>query len=236
MEHCDEYKRLRLQPCNARHNPPPAPLPGTAVSPYTMAVEPFSWGKQMHLPRLSTAASALPLAALFLLGPAAPAQALECAPGSLPAVVDGAQTCVVSTYSPAVPAPSYNPGESTYDPVTGNYSEAVPAVPVPAAPSEPAPEAAPSVPAPSPASTGNTPGTGADTGGTTGGGTSGAASTAAPSPAPSRTPSPSPSATEAVDEERTAADLALPAVAAVVILGLLAGGLLLRHRNRSARG
>ena len=182
----------------------------------------------MHIPGLSTAACALPVAALFLMGPAAPAQALGCAPGYLPAVVDGVQSCVISTYSPAVPVPSYNPGESTYDPVTGNYSEAVPAVPVPAAPSVPAPEETPSVPAPSPASSGNT-------GATTGGGTLGAPATATPSLTPGRTPSPSPSATEAAKEERTAADLALPAVAAVVILGLLAGGLLLRHRNRSAR-
>ncbi|MCQ1957180.1 hypothetical protein NNX39_11770 [Arthrobacter sp. zg-Y826] len=185
----------------------------------------------MHIPRLSTAASAL--AVLLLMGPAAPAQALECAPGYLPAVVDGVETCVVSTYSPAVPAPSYNPGESHYDPSTGNYSEAVPAVPVPAAPAAPVeptpeatPEAAPSTMPPSPASTGST-------GGTTVGGTGGNSSTGTTSPSPSRTASPSPSATDAVDEERTASDLALPAIAAVVILGLLAGGLLLRHRNRS---
>lgn len=183
----------------------------------------------MHVPRLSTAASAFPIAALLLMGPAAPAQALECAPGYLPAVVDGVETCVVSTYSPAVPAPSYNPGESNYDPSTGNYSEAVPAVPVPAAPAptaEPTPEATPSTVPPSPASTGST-------GGTTGGGAGGNSSAGTPSPSPSRTASPSPSATDEVEEERTASDLALPAIAAVVILGLLAGGLLLRHRNRS---
>ncbi|MCC3302860.1 hypothetical protein [Arthrobacter sp. zg-Y895] len=186
-------------------------------------------GETMHIPRLSTAASALPIAALLLMGPVSPAQALECAPGYLPAVVDGVETCVVSTYSPAVPVPSYNPGESHYDPSTGNYSEAVPAVPVPAgpsAPAEPTPEATPSTVPPSPASTGST-------GGTTGGGAGGNSSVGTPSPSSSRTASPSPSATDAVEEERTASDLALPAIAAVVILGLLAGGLLLRHRNRS---
>ncbi|MCC9205347.1 hypothetical protein [Arthrobacter sp. zg-Y769] len=185
----------------------------------------------MHIPRLSTAASALPVAAMLLMGPAAPAQALECAPGSLPAVVDGVETCVVSTYSPAVPVPSYNPGESSYDPATGHYSEAVPAVPVPApvpqVPAHTTPD--PVEPTPAPGTPAGTPGGTGDAGVLT-------EQTGTPSPGPSRTPSPSPSSTEAVDEERTGSDLVLPAVAAVVILGLLAGGLLLRHRNRSARG
>ncbi|UWX97908.1 hypothetical protein N2K95_04305 [Arthrobacter zhaoxinii] len=185
----------------------------------------------MHVLRLSTAA--LPIAALFLFGPAAPALALECAPGTLPAVVDGVEICVEGTYNPSVPAPAYNPGESTYDPSTGNYSEAVPAVPVPApvpaAPAESTPGPVETTPAPvdpTPAPTTGSAGVSGSTG----------VSSPSTAPSPSRTSTPSPSSTEAIDEERTGADLVLPGIAAVVILGLLAGGLLRRHRNRSARG
>ena len=130
--------------------------------------------------------------------------------------------CVPTQYSPGV-QPSYNPGESYYNPETGEYREAVPAVPVPADSPTAAPTTVPATPEPAPSSP---PATGSGTGVV---------------PAPAATPSPSATATKSTtpspslqaeesDTERTS--LVLPAVAAVVILGLLAGTLLLRHRNR----
>ena len=179
----------------------------------------------MHVPHLAAAVSALPLAALLLLGPAGQAQALECGPGLAPAVVNGAEVCAPTQYSPGDAVPSYNPGESYYNPETGEYHEAVPAVPIPAEPSAaptpvpataaPAPTTAPA-PAPAPAG-------GQDV-------APAPAATPSPSATKSSTPTPSPKAAET---ERTS--LALPAIAAVVILGLLAGTLLLRHRNRRTR-
>ncbi|MCC3272892.1 hypothetical protein MUK71_04755 [Arthrobacter zhangbolii] len=179
----------------------------------------------MHVPHLATAVSALPLAALLLLGPAGQAQALECGPGLAPAVVNGTEICAPTQYSPGDAAPSYNPGESYYNPETGEYHEAVPAVPIPAEPSA-APAQVPTTAAPEPATPAPAP---APAGG--------------PEPAPAPVVTPSPSTTtsstptpspESADTERTS--LVLPAVAAVVILGLLAGTLLLRHRNRRSRG
>ena len=174
----------------------------------------------MHAQRLTAAGSTLSAAALLmLLGSAGPAQALSCAPGLVPTMVDGVQACVPAPSGQPEPSPFYNPGESNYDPVTGHYSEAVPApYPVPAQ-STSAPAAVPSA-EPAPAET-------------PAGGTAvlpAPAATSSPSPSTSRTPRPTPS-TEA-SEERVGMETALPAAAAVVILGVLAGALLRRHRNR----
>ena len=173
----------------------------------------------MHAQRLTAAGSTLTAAALLLLGSAAPAQALSCAPGLVPAVVDGVQACVPATSGQPEPSPFYNPGESNYDPVTGHYSEAVPApYPVPAQ-STSAPAAVPSAePAPTETPAGGTAVLPAP------------AATSSPSPSTSRTPRPTPSAAAA--EERAGMETVLPAAAAVVILGVLAGALLRRHRNR----
>ncbi|MCC3280100.1 hypothetical protein LJ754_13165 [Arthrobacter sp. zg-Y40] len=180
----------------------------------------------MHIRSVTAAASTLTAASLLLLGAAAPAQALSCAPGLVPAVVDGVETCAAT----GDPAP-YNPGESSYDPATGNYSEAVPAPPgFELQPSSPAPDPVPT-PADSSAAT-----TAPATAPAGGGAVPAPVRAPAPTTAPptSRTPVPSPSATPVSGSERSSA--VLPAAAAVVILGGLAGALLLRHRNRSARG
>ena len=174
----------------------------------------------MHAQRLTPAGSTLTAAALLvLLGTAGPAQALSCAPGLVPAVVEGAQACVPATSGQPEPSPFYNPGESNYDPVTGHYSEAVPApYPVPAQ-STSAPAAVPSAePAPTETPAGGTAVLPAP------------AATSSPSPSTSRTPRPTPSAE--ASEERVGMETVLPAAAAVVILGVLAGALLRRHRNR----
>ncbi len=176
----------------------------------------------MHAQRLTAAGSTLSAAALLmLLGSAGPAQALSCAPGLVPAIVDGVQACVPAPSGQPEPSPFYNPGESNYDPVTGHYSEAVPAVPVPAE-SPTVPAAAPSA---EPARTEE-----AAPGGTAVLPAPAATSSPSPSPSTSRTPRPTPSAAAA--EERAGMETVLPAAAAVVILGVLAGALLRRHRNR----
>ena len=175
----------------------------------------------MHAQRLTAAGSTLSAAALLLLGSAAPAQALSCAPGLVPAMVDGVQACVAAPSGQPEPSPFYNPGESNYDPVTGHYSEAVPA-PYPVPPqSTSAPAAVPSA-EPAPAET--------PAGGTAVLPAPAATSSPLPSPSTSRTPRPTPSAE--ASEERAGMETVLPAAAAVVILGVLAGALLRRHRNR----
>ena len=175
----------------------------------------------MHAQRLTAAGSTLTAAALLvLMGTAGPAQALSCAPGLVPAVVEGVQACVPATSGQREPSPFYNPGESNYDPVTGHYSEAVPAVPVPAQSATvpaPVPSAEPT-PAEIPA-----------------GGTAvlpAPAATLSPSPSPDMTRTPSPTPSAAPGDERVGMETVLPAAAAVVILGVLAGALLRRHRNR----
>ena len=186
-------------------------------------------GEMMHVQRLAAAASTLSAAALLLMGSAVPAQALSCAPGSTPSVVDGAQACIPAGSAQPEPSPYYNPGESHYDPATGNYSEAVPApYPVPAespAPAQAAPSQSPApsgaVPAPAPAGAPVIP-------------APAATPSPAASPGTSRTPSPTPS--PAAHAERAGMDTVLPAAAAVLILGVLAGALLRRHRNRTSRG
>ena len=175
----------------------------------------------MHAQRLTAAGSTLTAAALLvLMGTAGPAQALSCAPGLVPAVAEGVQACVPATSGQPEPSPFYNPGESNYDPVTGHYSEAVPAVPVPAqSPTVPA-----AVPSAEPAGTEAAPG-----------GTAvlpAPAATLSPSPSPDMTRTPSPTPSAAPGDERVGMETVLPAAAAVVILGVLAGALLRRHRNR----
>ncbi|WP_146363696.1 hypothetical protein [Arthrobacter yangruifuii] len=184
----------------------------------------------MYVLRLS--AAALGVAALLLTGPAAPALALECAPGTRPTVVEGVEICAEGTYNPSVPGPSFNPGGSTYDPSTGHYSEAVPGVPVPA----PVP-GTPAAATPSPAQTTTAAADPVPSPDTATGAAQGSPVEGSPSgtPSPGRTSSPSPSAEPAPEEERAGLDAVLPAAAAIVILGVLAGGLLRRHRNRAAR-